>query len=306
MQIFSCQIFSGSPPLPLDDELGLAVRFKNDSPDELTSIVWRTFYGPVPVDFIDDGSFAPQAQIDNYLLYERGSSHLNVTSVLLDALSLALTHGHAASAASLVTTNLALPPHAGTEDPGNCTIVRATYASGALWTNPALPQSIDLMPTPSPRPTATAAPNTPLIVDDCTLILFGGKKALLQVRFRNQMRQPIEKITFRAQYEASGLDFTDRGRFLRDASITHTLELALPDALRSRMYRSFDDPNRCAPANIRYADGEQWQNPYLSATPGPLPTPIPNALSARDMRMRWTQRHGFPTPIPTSDDPSHP
>jgi len=42
--------------VPRKDDVGLLVRFRNDSPSALSSIVWRAKYGKSYVDFVYDGT----------------------------------------------------------------------------------------------------------------------------------------------------------------------------------------------------------------------------------------------------------
>jgi len=116
LHIYSCQVVSGGAILPKSDEIGLAVRFENDSPQVLSSIVWRANYGTHPVDFIDDGTFSPSVRIDNYLLFERGSSRFNWLGAVGDLVGLAVGVD---MRQPLTITNLSFPTYAGTENPEN-------------------------------------------------------------------------------------------------------------------------------------------------------------------------------------------
>ena len=117
VHVFSCQVFSGAPFTPLSDAVGLAVRFQNDSPDELASVVWRANYGKYPVDFIDDGSFAPSARIDNYVLFERGTTHFNAGSAIGDLLPLFGRPNPTVGSNSMWSSNMALGPYFGRKIP---------------------------------------------------------------------------------------------------------------------------------------------------------------------------------------------
>lgn len=234
VHVFSCQVFSGAPFTPLSDAVGLAVRFQNDSPDELASVVWRANYGKYPVDFIDDGSFAPSARIDNYVLFERGTTHFNAGSAIGDLLPLFGRPNPTVGSNSMWSSNMALGPYFGTEDPENCSIVRITTQTGAIWQNPALPQTIDNIPAPTPKPSPT--PDAPLAAADpsgasppidlsrCILSIYG--KSSLSVSYRNLNGRAADSVVFRAPYESSSLDFTDHGSFGQGALISHSLHNA--------------------------------------------------------------------------------
>lgn len=294
IRIFSCQVVSGGSIVPRTDEIGLAVRFRNESQTELASIVWRANYGKATVDFIDDGAFAPSVQIDNYVLFERGTTRFNWSGALGDALALV---GHAQPRYSLEKSDIALPLYLGTEDPENCSIVRATSKTGDVWINPAIAQAAAVVPLPTPRSTSGAISTTdPIEVSSCQLAV--GDDANLQVAFRNRTERAAERVVIRAAYLGSGLDFTDQGTFTAGALISHQLKRALPDALRKRGYISLDDPNDCAVASVQYRDGTTWQNPALAATPSPFATAVPNAMMLGG-QVRW-QRHAMPTPLPSS------
>ncbi|MGA7745906.1 MAG: hypothetical protein WCA52_02720 [Candidatus Aquilonibacter sp.] len=300
VHVFSCQVISGTPYVPRTDDIGLVVRFKNESADDLASIVWRSTYGTFPVGFIDDGTFSPGVQIDNDLLFERGSTHFNWGAALGDA---AAALAHTMPAQSLAASNMVLPQYFGTEDPGNCAIVRVTYSSGQIWENPELPQLLTPPPSPSatpPSPAPSPPPDPavePVTLGRCILNIDG--KAYLQVTFRNESTKPADRIVVRADYESSALDFTDQGTFSQDSLISHTIKISPPDELSTRTYLGFNDPARCAVVSVHYTDGTSWQNSAIPATPGPLPTAIPSAIVLRTSVMKWTQRHSRPTPIPS-------
>jgi hypothetical protein len=74
---------------------------------------------------------------------------------------------------------------------------------------------------------------------------------------------------------------------------------AAENTSREQLYFSLDDPRDCAVVSAHFADGSAWQNPSIGATPGPLPTAVPDAIDARE-RARWAPRHGFPTPLATA------
>src|SRR5471030_2683897 len=99
IHVFSCRAMSGSF-MPQKDDVGLAVRFRNDSDVALRSIMWRAKYGKGTVDFIDDGIFTHDVRIDNRVLAEQGSSHFDWGGLALDALFVA---ARALPGASLTT-----------------------------------------------------------------------------------------------------------------------------------------------------------------------------------------------------------
>jgi hypothetical protein len=195
---------------------------------------------------------------------------------------------------------MALGQFIGTEDPANCSVVRATYASGAVWKNPDLDQTAAVLPTPTPKPKdesePEALPGVPVAVSHCTLVI--GGRGDLQIDYRNLADHPADRVIFRANYAASGLDFTDDGSFSPNARITHDLKVSLPDELKSRAYMTFDDPSQCAVVSVHYSDGTSWQNSSVATSPAPLPTPVPNAIDLMKTRLAWSQKHPMPTPVP--------
>jgi hypothetical protein len=297
IHVFSCQVVAG-PLLPQRDEVGLIVRFENESSAELSSIVLRANYGMYPVDFIDDGTFAPKVQIDNFLAFERGTTYFNASAAALDLAELAL---RAAPSADMWKSNMALVPWLGTEDPQNCTIVRVIAADGDVWQNPAVPQSVPNIPTPAPKPSGeSSVTRGPVELVHCQVAVDGPlSRGFLRVAFRSEGDRPADTIVFRGSYEGTGLDFSDRGTFSHDTLVTHLLKLSLPDALKTRMYAGFDEPQSCVVVSVHYSDGTSWNNDAIPATPGALPTPVPNALVLVRVKPKW-QRHSMPTPMPTS------
>lgn len=306
IHVFSCQVVSGIL-VPQTDEIGLAVRFENDSPAEYSSIVWRAKYGTRAIDFIDDGTFTPNVQIDNYVLFERGTTHFNVGAALLDVAAVAV---HAPPSQDMWSSNMVFGLYVGTEDPENCSIVRITAVNGDVWENSALPQSVPNIPppqpvaspSPAPEPTPPKDPSIdPIEITQCILGIntVHAHRADLVVSFRNRSTALADTVVFRANYEQSGLDFTDHGSFSRDVSIRHDVRLAVADGIATRLYFGFNDPAACSVVSVHYADAPPWQNPFL-ATTAPLPTPIPNALSLIKMKPAKWQRHAVPTPMPTS------
>ena len=303
IHVFSCQVVAGVL-VPQRDEVGLVVRFENDAPAELSSIVWRANYGAYPVDFIDDGTFAPKVQIDNFIAFERGTTYFNAGAAALDVAELAF---RGAPTADMWKSNMALTPWLGTEDPENCTIVRVIAANGDVWQNAAVPQSIPNIPTPTPKPSGeSSVTRGPIQLVHCQLGMDGpDSRGYLKVAFRSEDDRPADTIVFRANYEGTGLDFSDRGTFSQHTLVTHFLKLSLHDALKTRTYAGFDDPNDCAVVSVHYSDGTSWNNDAIPATPGALPTPVPNALVLFRVKPKW-QRHAVPTPMPSSSPASAP
>jgi hypothetical protein len=74
--------------------------------------------------------------------------------------------------------------------------------------------------------------------------------------------------------------------------------------LREQAYVSLDDPRDCAVVSAHFTDGSAWQNPSIGATPGPVPTAVPDAIRLGHVKLRWAPRHGFPTPLPTATEAS--
>ncbi|HMC47607.1 MAG TPA: hypothetical protein VKJ77_19975 [Caballeronia sp.] len=285
--------------MPQKDDVGLAVRFRNDSDVALRSIMWRAKYGKGTVDFIDDGIFTHDVRIDNRVLAEQGSSHFDWGGLALDALFVA---ARALPGASLTTTNLVLPPYVSTSDPENCSIVRATYENGETWRNPQVAQdpSPFLTPrSPIPVPSAmlgqaqTQTPE-PMQFTHCTL-LFAFKQQL-DVTFRSVGSRAADRIVVRTAYGKGAIDFVDEGTFAPDTVFKHRLTKPLTDETRGISYWSLDDPRDCAVVSAHFTDGSTWQNPSIEAAPGPLPTRVPDVMRWRSGD--WAPRHNVPAPSP--------
>lgn len=310
VHVFSCQVVSGVPIVPQADEIGLVVRFQNDSPQALNSIVWRANFGRTPVDFIDDGTFSPGVRIDNGLLFERGHSRFNWTGAIIDAILIGGGNGRAANQ-PLTKVDLTLPPFRGSEDPENCSIVRATFASGEIWKNAALTQEAAVLPTPTPAPSlrqpsftqthpapVTIGPTLPVAVQNCSLEISGY--ANLFYEFRNLSERVADSVTIRAAYLKDGLDFTDVGTFSKDVLIRHNLRFKLPAVMRLRQFASMPGSDECMVASVHYIDGTSWQNPLTPPTPEAYPTMPPDAISLGITTPAWKQRHAMPTPLPSA------
>jgi len=288
--------------MPRKDDVGLAVRFRNDAPEALSSIVWRAKYGAGTVDFVDDGTFSRDLRIDNFVLAEQGSSHFNWAGLALDALQLG---AHALPTGSLMTTNLVLPQYVSTADPENCAILRATSESGETWVNPELVQQVPLLTAPTAPPVPQSPPAEaqnealePMQFSHCALLV--EIKPQVELAFRNVSARAADRVVIRARYGNSGIDFVDEGTFAPGALIKHTLKKPLSDDLREHVYYSLDDPRDCLVVSAHFADGSAWQNPSIGATPGPVPTAVPDAIRLGHVKLRWATRHGFPTPLPTA------
>lgn len=288
VHVFSCQVVAGIAHVPEPDEIGLVVRFQNDSKDALESIVWRAKYGRHFVDFIDNGSFAPAVRVDSFPLFQHGTTRFDW---LIQR---------------WVTTPTRIE-YVSSEDPENCTVVRARWAGGDTWLNPALAQKPEILPTPAPtprprpRPTPTPTPpptTVPPYVDlfHCTLSVINGWPKLA-IEFQSHSRLPADRMVFRARYGSGELDFTDSGTFTPDAPIAHWLKMPPPEALKQREYVSFDDVDDCDVMSVHYTDGSSWTSPAFEPA-APVPTPVPNAFYMNYV-IRWGDRHDYPTPPPS-------
>jgi hypothetical protein len=299
VHVFSCQVMSGVL-VPRKDDVGLAVRFRNDGADTLNSIVWRAKYADGTVDFIDDGTFSPDLRIDNFVLAEQGSSRFNWGGLALDALQLV---GRGIPTGDLMKTNLILPQYVSMSDPENCSILRATFEGGETWVNPDLVQQTAMLTARTPVPVPSSAPAessndalAPIQFSHCTLIV--QNRSWAEVSFRNVSTHVADRVVVRARYGKSGIDFVDQGTFAPGAPIKHYLKKPPSDDLRDQAYYSLDDPRECAVVSAHFVDGSTWQNTSLDASPGPVPTAAPDAMKFGTVRIRWASRHGFPTPLP--------
>lgn len=303
IHVFSCQVMSGIL-LPRKDDVGLLVRFRNDSPSALTSIVWRGKYGKGFVDFVDDGTFARDLRIDNFVLAEQGSTHFNWGGFAFDAVAVA---AHTLPSSGLMTTNIVLPPFVSLPNPENCSVIRATFDTGETWVNPDAAQQLALLtaPTPIPVPSATASGAQaelpePIAFSRCTLWV--TPRPLVEVTFRNVWTRPADRIVVRAPFGTSAIDFVDQGTFAPDTVVKHMLKKPVQDELRDQSYISLDDPRDCAIVSAHFADGSTWQNPAIGATPAPLPTPVADSIRIGHQKLNWAPRHGFATPAPSASD----
>lgn len=309
IHVFSCQVLSNDPPqLTQTDEIGLAVRFENTSPQDLTSIVFRAPYESGYVDFIDDGNFGRNVRVDNFVLFEAGKLKANVGNILGDLLNARNTWY---AGQPMATANMTLPMFISSEDPGNCAIVRTIDKEGTLWLNPAVSQSPPPLavptpvpfhkrgePTSPPTPTPPPDPNVPVAVYPCFLTVLGTSNSL-NVRFANQSAKTMTDVVFRVPYGSGAIDFDDTGSFAPEVEINHHVRGAKIDALRGRMFMEPNTPQQCVPVRATFADGTAWKNPAI-AGPAVPPTPIPDMLvMPAPAWTHWTSRHTFPTPLPS-------
>jgi hypothetical protein len=290
VRVISCQVMSGMF-LPRQDDVGLVVRFQNDSATTFSSIVWRAKYGKLTADFIDDGEFAPSIQIDNFLLTEEGRSWVNGWKV-----AAALIGAHSGNG-SVFSSSMVLPDYISTEEPENCAIVRTTDASGRMWLNPALPQSFASVPAPvrpaSPAPAASRS--VPVDITHCSFSYYGAHLSL-QTTLVNQADRVADRIVVRTAYSSGHVDFVDQATFAPATIVVHRLKRSGPPDWKRRSYSSLDDPSDCAVRSVHYVDGTTWDNPLLPPEPGPLPTPVPNAI-AGIIPVHWA-RHTAPVESP--------
>lgn len=319
IHVFSCQVMSQPdifPALvPKSDEIGLAVRFQNESAQNLSEIVFRTPYEASDVDFIDDGTFARGIRIDSYVLFEAGNSKTNWWGIVGDLAMLGLSRGGDAPFPT-ENVNVALPPYLSSEDPQNCTVVRTIASDGTLWENPAASQTPQILelpaptlarkrghPSPSPSPTPVSDPSRPVVLSSCSLLVYRGE--FLTVHFTNQSNETLNELVVRAPYGSGALDFVDRGSFAPRVEITHHLRLKALDALHGRFLEQDATAEHCAVVRATFAGGTTWQNPVVAAEAA-VPTPIPDQLVVRLLSVRWTSRHAYPTPIPRASPTATP
>jgi hypothetical protein len=301
IHVYSCQVLSGTM-LPQNDEIGLAVRFQNNSGTTYRSIVWRAQYGPAWIDFVDDGTFSPSVRIDNYVLFEAGTTHFNWLGAAADVLAIAV---HAPANQPVTKSPNLFQPYLGYDDPDNCSIVRTISDDGTLWVNADLTTQkpfVFASPSPSaaasPSPAPSPDPAVPIDVTSCSPAI--GGDAELGIRYVNLAPRAAKRITFRIPYKDSGIDFADDGTFSQNAAIVHWLKRPLPQQLRNAAYVPFANPSLCSVVSVQYDDGSTWHNPNVTASPAPLPTPVADAIDwPQLLRARWSQRHGMPTPIPS-------
>jgi hypothetical protein len=306
IHVSSCQTFSGIL-LPSRNEIGLAVRFENTSAQVYRSIVWRAKYGGGYVDFTDDGTFAANVRVDNFILSESSKARFNIGNAFLD-----LAGPVDAGPSPWVTQNQYVD-YASSDEPENCEIVSTVDIDGTTWINPGTPLPHTRIPRAAsfglPGTSATPSPAAAggVSVADCRYGWYKLGWLRMRLVFRNIGVRPMHRVVFRAAYRRSGIDFADEGVFLPGSTIQHTLKAQLPNAAPASFSETFDDPSSCAVVNVEYADETRWQNPDFAPDPGPFATPVPDALDILTERSNvWNraQRHDLPTAIPLPATPS--
>lgn len=301
IHIVSCQVASGISSVPQANEIGLAVRFINESPDELKEIVWRAKYGNGYFDFRDDGQFTPGIRIDNFVLFDLGKAHFNPGLI---GFILSGQYKSAANDPPRALTQLSFQPYIGFNEPNNCAIIGTTRSSDeATWTDATVPKDHYQLPTPGPSPKATLAPagltkpNDPLDISHCALSLYPvSRGAYLEVGYRNRdATRAVKQIVFRASYGLGTVDFTDVGTFSPDTYIWH--QLRQDPGFSDRHFVGFDDPGACGVVSVDYVDGTNWVNTTIS----PAVTPPPQLPDGIDISMvrRWVNGLAFPAPTPS-------
>jgi hypothetical protein len=302
VHVSSCTVLSGASLIvPRSDDIGVAVRFTYHGGQPLSQIVWRVKYGSTSIDVFDDGTFSSDVRIDAFALAAQGSTHVNMATAAFNVALIAT--GHLPTPVNATSSTITLPLYISLPNPENCAIVRATYADGSVWVNPQLDQQqlMLLAPTPEPR-----APNVrlmrmdgPVEVTRCGIDVEGAFPTL-NVTFRPTPDAPADRIVFRAAYGTGALDFTDVNDFEPNDYTTHRLRGARVDPRIVQPYLSLDDPRDCTVVSVHYADGTAWQNPNVSAAPGALPTPVPDAMPMTFVARRWSERRGAATPPPAA------
>ncbi len=246
----------------------LNVNFRIDGSDALSSITWRVKYGSGWIDLIDTGTFAPGVLI-------RKDVHNFASSV-------ALTQ-----------------PYVGMPYPENCAVIATASSSGQTWNDPTVTPNASI-----PIPLADDATSLPPSLDNqlhdpvgvigCAYGLAPGHasgflpqkgRSYLFVRFRNLAATPLNQVVFRVPYGSGGFDFIEGGTFSPGVLISSAIYVAGQKTTKLfridipvqaiYAYLSLDEARNCTTVSARYADGTQWQNPYVGPTEPPLPTPIP-------------------------------
>lgn len=263
ISIFSCVIGANAA-----NHLGVRVRFRNDSPENLTAIVWRAHIGNSWGDLRDEGAFASGATFTRTIV----SRFVDATAYYRD-------------------------------DVGNCSVVETESASGTRWSVPGFDASVGAF-APTPRPSdAVPVPasidnptNDPIGIVSCAVGIRAGRphafgtkdgNAILAVRFRNLSAQTIDRVVFRAPYLGGGIDFVYNGSFAPEVLISSDTHVFGTDFPGGRLMRNLpvetpadysspgDDPSNCITVTVHYVGGETWQNPSAGPTEPPLPTAPP-------------------------------
>jgi hypothetical protein len=307
IHVFSCQVVSSTLYFPAD-QVGLVVRFRDDAPQDLASIVWRAPYEFGYIDFTDDGSFSQGVRIDSFVVFEAGKMKANWGNIINDVVN---ARSKYYPDQPFATPNLTLPTFMGTEDPQNCTVVRTIAKDGELWLNPAVSQSPPPLlaptphpihkrgePTPTAEPTATPSSDGPVLLYPC-FVGVSNTRSYLTVHFVNQSTKPMTDVVFRAPYGSGTLDFEDSGSFAPGIDINHYDHGQQLDVLHGRELYAPALPQQCDVVRVTFSDGTAWQNPAIIGA-AIAPTPIPDQLVLpAPAWIRWSSRHTYPTPFPS-------
>ncbi len=298
IHITSCKVLSGPTLIPQANEIGLAVRFKNETQDTFSKILWRAKYGDGYVDFYDAGTFSPNVRIDNFILFDLGKAHVNILGALLAP----------RGASTPIDSQFHFPEYASLPYPQNCTIVKTETTDGKIWKNASLPQAHYLLPSPFPSAAATLAPGEtqpkgPVDVAHCHVLFpWTRDTAQFDIGFRSiAPGKMASSVTFDVLDGAGILQVTDAGEFQDGMYVRHgKLKAPIPEGLQGISYFSFDDPSKCVPVRVSYTDGTTWNNPS-APSPAPAPTKMTNVLD-RGLSLwavRWQNGLALPAPSPS-------
>jgi hypothetical protein len=261
IQVLSCVVASDQHRAEME------IAFRNDSSEELTSIVWRARYGSGWIDFTDRGGALPGSVVKHRLRDEARVSRAAIDESYYSS---------------------------GRE---NCSAVESRAKSGATWRDASAPSEAARIPAreaddAAPIPATIDNPlRDPIGIIGCKLIVAAGRPhgigrktgaGVLWIRFRNLSAKPIDRLVIRAAYESGAVDFIFGGTFAPNVLVSsdqyvfgkkmnrlmRDLSVATPTD-----YTSLDEPGNCTIVGARYGDGTLWQNPTVSPTEPPLPAP---------------------------------
>jgi hypothetical protein len=268
IQVYWCELETGPNAAVLN------VNYRIDGPGALSSITWRVKYGSGWLDFLDVANLTAGQLIPAGTLIRK-----KVTQVI-----------------GPVTLT---QPYHGLPYPENCSVIATTSSTGGAWVDPTVTRDASV-PTPLPDDATPLPPSIdnplhdPVGVIGCAYGLAPGHasgfmpqkgRSYLFARFRNLAATPLNQVVFRVPYGSGGFDFIDGGTFSPGVLISSAMYVAGQETTKLfridipvqaiYQYLSLDEASNCTVVSARYADGTQWQNPYVGPTEPPLPTPIP-------------------------------
>lgn len=247
---------------------GLVVKFQVGGPQSYKRIVWRARYGSGWIDFNDVGRFDPKVEILNALTIPNGPKGF------------------------FGGPRLPFAEYQNAGEPSDCRVVYAESPDGTVWNDLASDAKPFAIPTTPPArhgdtiPATYAPGGSPIGVLSCQVqyAFLGWRSLLVTVRYKNLDTKPIAQVVFRVPYGPATFDIVDKSDSLPGVLRSQTLHKRIDTP--NDGYTSLDEASNCTVASALYSDGTSWQNPNLSASVLPLPTPPPD-IDFSAAGLRW-------------------